>query len=66
MKFSDLNERTEKDLAELKSQLEKDLFKGRMKNAVGQLEDTSFLGKTRKDIARIETILSGRKASQGA
>ncbi|OQX66622.1 MAG: 50S ribosomal protein L29 [Sorangiineae bacterium NIC37A_2] len=66
MKFSDLNERTDKDLIELKSQLEKDLFKGRMKNAVGQLEDTSFLGKTRKDIARIETILSGRKASQGA
>lgn len=65
MKFSDLNERTEKDLAELKAQLEKDLFKGRMKNAVGQLEDSSALGKTRKDIARIETILSGRKASQG-
>jgi ribosomal protein L29 len=31
-----------------------------MKNAVGQLEDTSLLGKTRKDIARIAQILGQR------
>lgn len=60
MKFSELNERKSQDLVELKASLTKDHFKGRMKNAVGQLDDTSSLKKARKDIARIETILKAR------
>jgi ribosomal protein L29 len=36
-----------------------------MKNAVGQLEDTSLLGKTRKDIARIAQIL-GQRSNEAA
>ena len=60
MKASELRERTTEDLQELGSQLKKDLFSFRMKNYVNQLEDTSLLNKTRKDIARIEQILSER------
>jgi large subunit ribosomal protein L29 len=60
MKFSDLNERKSQDLGELKTSLTRDVFKGRMKNAVGQLADTSSLKKARKDIARIQTILNQR------
>jgi large subunit ribosomal protein L29 len=60
MEAKDLRERTSEDLAELKKSLTKELFSHRMKNATGQLEDTSLLTKTRKDIARIELVLGER------
>jgi len=61
MKAKDLRERSTEDLAELKGTMEKDLFSHRMKNATDQLGDTSLLGKARKDIARVELILSERR-----
>lgn len=60
MKAKELKERATEDLVELKAQLTKDLFSQRMKNCVNQLEDTSLLGKTRRDLARIEQILQQR------
>jgi len=68
MKAKDLRERTTEDLGELSAQLEKDLFSFRMKNHTGQLEDTSLLGKTKRDLARVQLILSERqsKAQGGA
>ena len=60
MKAKDLRERTTEDLVALKTSLKKDLFSHRMKNFTGQLEDTSLLRKTRKDIARIEQVLHER------
>jgi large subunit ribosomal protein L29 len=65
MKAKDLRERTTEDLAELRAQLEKDLFSYRMKNHTGQLEDTSLLNKTRRDIARITLILGERETASG-
>jgi large subunit ribosomal protein L29 len=58
MKSADLKERSAQDLNELKGSMQKDLFFFRMKNAVGQLEDTSVIKKTRRDIARIEGVLA--------
>ena len=68
MKAKDLRERTTEDLAELKATLSKDLFSHRMKNFTNQLDDTSLIGKTRRDIARIELLLGERAAtaSKGA
>lgn len=60
MKYSDLSEKSSGDLAELKTSLTKELFSFRMKNTTGQLEDTSILKKTKKDLARIEQILTER------
>jgi large subunit ribosomal protein L29 len=60
MKAKDLRDRSTEDLVELRNMLAKDLFSYRMKNFVGQLDDTSLLNKTRKDLARIELILSDR------
>lgn len=60
MTSKELRERSNEDLVELRASLAKDLFQGRMKNAVGQLENTAQLGKNRKDIARIEQILAER------
>ena len=66
MKFSDLREKSSSDLGELKASLTKDLFSHRMKNTVGQLEDTSLMGKARKDLARIEQVLTERgRATEG-
>jgi len=64
MKAKDLRERTTEDLGELSAQLEKDLFSYRMKNHTGQLEDTSLLGKTRRDLARIKLILTERAGAK--
>ena len=60
MKSTDLRERSTEDLVELKATLKKDLFSYRMKNYTNQLDDTSLLRKTRKDLARIEQILHER------
>jgi len=67
MNAKDLRERTTVDLEELRASLRKELFGSRMKNHTGQLENTSTLGKARKDIARIEQILHERaRAAAGA
>ena len=65
MKSKDLRERSTEDLAELKATMSKDLFSHKMKNFTGQLDDTSLINKTRKDIARIELLL-GERAAKGA
>ena len=65
MKAKDLRERATEDLQTLKGSLSKDLFSYRMKNHTQQLEDTSLLGKTKRDIARIEQILRDRKSAEG-
>jgi large subunit ribosomal protein L29 len=65
MKAKDLRERSTEDLVALKATLSKDLFSHKMKNFTGQLDDTSLINKSRKDIARIKLLLSER-ASKGA
>jgi large subunit ribosomal protein L29 len=67
MKSKDLRERTTEDLSSLKASMLKDLFSYRMKVWTDQLEDTSLIQKTKRDVARIETILRSRElgASQG-
>lgn len=63
MKAVDLREKSSDDLVALKSSLTRDLFSYKMKNSVGQLEDTSLMGKVRKDVARIEQILNERSSA---
>ena len=57
MKAKDLRERSPEDLRELEKSLAKDTFQNRFKNFTNRLDDTSLLGKTRKDLARVKTIL---------
>ncbi len=57
MKASELREKSVEELnGELLAQL-KEQFKLRMQAATGQLGQTHLLAKTRKDIARIKTVL---------
>jgi large subunit ribosomal protein L29 len=60
MKASDLKARSTEDLQELKASLKKEMFGNRMKNFTNQLDDTSLLGKARRDLARVEGILRER------
>jgi large subunit ribosomal protein L29 len=64
MEASDLRERSIEDLQRLRDSLRRDLFDYRMKNHTGQLDDTSLLRKTKKDIARIELILHERAQTE--
>ncbi len=62
MKAKDLRERTTEDLNVLRSSYKQELFSYRMKNFTNQLEDTSLIRKSRRDLARIEIILHERMA----
>ena len=64
MKSKDLRERSTADLTQLREMMKKDLFSYRMKNLTNQLDDTSLLRKTRRDIARIELILNERAVGE--
>jgi len=57
MKAKDLRERSPEDLRDLEKSLAKDTFQNRFKNFTNRLDDTSLLNKTRKDLARVKTLL---------
>lgn len=55
------NELNNKSVAELQTQLEEllgDQFKLRMQKATGQLGQTHLVRQTRRDIARVKTVLA--------
>ena len=57
MKANDLRERNVEELREVEKGLTKDLFAARFKNFTNRLDDTSTIHKTRRDIARVKTLL---------
>jgi len=64
MKAKDLRERSVEDLKELEKSLTKDTFTHRFKNFTNRLDDTSLINKTRRDLARVKTILAQKTAAQ--
>ncbi|MCB9547415.1 MAG: 50S ribosomal protein L29 [Myxococcales bacterium] len=66
MKASELRERTVDELMTLSQERRRELFDLRFKHYTGQLLDTASLRKTRRDIARIETIIRERELAQSA
>lgn len=63
MKAKELRERSIEDLQTLESNLERSLFDHRFKNFTNRLDDTSLLRKTRRDLARVKTLLNQKKAA---
>lgn len=57
-KAKDLRERTAEDLVELEKTLAKEVFQNRFKNFTNRLDDTSAINKTRRDLARVKTVLT--------
>jgi large subunit ribosomal protein L29 len=60
MKTKDLHERTTEHLRELEKSLANDVFQARFKNFTNRLNDTATIRKTRRDLARVKTILTQR------
>lgn len=49
--------RSDDELKQMQNDLKDELFGLKFQQILGQLEDTTVLKKTRKDIARIKTVL---------
>jgi large subunit ribosomal protein L29 len=58
---AEIREKNSEELAGLQKDLRVQLFKARIQNHTNQLDSTAKLGKLRKDIARINTVLRQRE-----
>jgi large subunit ribosomal protein L29 len=60
MKAVDLREKSVEDLRDLQKSLAHDVFQNRLKNFTNRLDDTSSMRKTKRDLARVITLLQER------
>ncbi len=58
MKMTEIRELSEKDLKEKLTALRQELFNLRFQHATAQLEKTASIPATKKDIARVLTVMS--------
>jgi large subunit ribosomal protein L29 len=67
MKAKDLRERSVEDLKELEKSLRVDTFQNRLKNFTNRLDDTSAMNKTKRELARVITLIAekARAATPG-
>lgn len=61
MNAHELRTRSTEELENELEDLKDNLFNQRSRSILGQLEDTTLIGKIRKDIARIKTVLRARE-----
>ncbi|MFC1838784.1 50S ribosomal protein L29 [Thermodesulfobacteriota bacterium] len=66
MKAKELRDMDIQELVEKESSLRQELFNLRFQKATGQLGNTAMIGKTKKDLARIKTILNKLNKSSEA
>ena len=62
MKADELRGKTTEELEGELQSLKETLFNQKFRSILGQQEDTTRIGKIRKDIARVKTVLRGRLA----
>ena len=60
MTGKELRELSDAELTKKEQELREDILRLRFKLSTGELEDTTQIRKTKKDVARILTILSER------
>jgi large subunit ribosomal protein L29 len=63
MKMNELREMSTEELTRMEAELRDELFRLRMLHYTGQLDRPSDLGKRRKTIARVCTLLSERTSA---
>lgn len=61
MKYSELRALTDEQLVHRELSLERSLLTSQLRHRLGRLEDTSVLQKARRDIARVQTLLTERE-----
>ncbi len=64
MKVKELMDLPSVELKQKEEGLAEELFRLKLRHSSGQLESTAALGKTKKDIARIKTILRQKEGRQ--
>jgi large subunit ribosomal protein L29 len=57
MKMSELRDLSEGEILEKEKGLSQELFNLKFQKAAGQLGNTSMIGKTKRDLARVKTLL---------
>lgn len=63
MKMKELRDLSVPELEERESSLGQELFNLRFQKATGQLGNTAMIGKTKRDLARVKTLLKEREFS---
>lgn len=66
MKASKLHEMSNDELTEQLKDLKQELFNLRFQNATGQLGNVMVIKQTKRDIARVKTILREREVKSAA
>ncbi|MBP1750483.1 MAG: ribosomal protein [Deltaproteobacteria bacterium] len=61
MKAKDFKELTKEELMKKRKDLKEELFNLRFQHSTGQLENTGRMNTLKKDVARIETVLSEKE-----
>ena len=65
MKASELRELSTDELLEKERSLKQELFNLRFQKATGQLGNTAIISKTKKDLARVKTLIRERQIAEG-
>ncbi len=65
LEAKDLRGNDPEELKRTLRKLEEDLFKHKLKKTTSQLENTMLIRNTRRDIARVQTVLAERTRGQG-
>jgi len=66
MKISEIKELTVKELETRKRELKHEIFNLRIQQQAGQLERPHMLRNIRRDVARVDTVLSAKKTAAAA
>ncbi len=64
MKPSAIREMGPEELTHKQTELQEKLFRLRVQQSIGQLDNTMRLRETRRDIARVKTILKQKQVSR--
>jgi large subunit ribosomal protein L29 len=65
MKADELRDLSDNDLAEKENELKESIFRMRFKLALGNLDVIKSLRESRKDLARVKTLLRERELKAG-
>ena len=64
MKPSEIRQKTDDEILQQLAENRREIFQLRLKYQTSELKDTARIGKLRKDIARLETEMTARKAAK--
>jgi len=61
MNAKELAALSESELEQKGREVRGELFNAKIRHSTGQLENTALLGKLKRDVARVETLLTGKR-----